>query len=1191
MAKKVSAGKTIFKIACAAGGAVLTSGVGLPWLGAMAGACLPKVLESSLGFLVSAVEDDKKQEVLASLLQKPIEQLASLGIEFTGGRIDDFFKSHFEAKESELNFDLPRAVVKVWEEALNKMLRAERDTSTLGLKRDDEFEKARKELLTCWRQKLREAESDNDLLKEFFGEKPDYFLDIENGKASLIDVLPDQKQVEKFFWQRIEESFTNWATNKEKFPEDWTNSIHQSLKDELKQNLFHNFSSALKKELKENERAWKSFEFASSLQTVSMLQSLASNIDQIKDDTSNIKKDLAELNTVLPLIMRDILNRFDALENTVKEFFTSNQNIKGLLIDFRKDVSEKLSEIGKDVSETKDYAKQAAENTEKLLKQNGGGESLTVEEPKIPDDIQKLIDEGFSLRFDGKYEEAKVVTQKAKELAIKYENRLAVAEVNRFLAVLLNERDRDTDGAVTLLNECVNEFRSLKAEKYVAKTLLYLGAIGVENGDIDLSTAYLSQALDLAKKHEMKLLVATALHQLGWLEHRRGHTKQALDLYDQSINSFLSLHHNGDPKTEKDAIHGVALCYHHRGLIYEHLGNDEVEANFMLALEWNRKSEAKSEIAKILWLIAKLKFRENEYVEATKFLEEAIGIYSEIEDYSWLARCLDLKARLHYTQQQPDKAIAVFEIALATVEKNSDFREQVKYLEKLGRIHAETKNLEKAKNYFEKAKDLSLREDFLESYAEAVESLAKVAHVEKNLKERNRLLLDGIQTLENLLRSVQIEPRRAFITGRIGFFYERLEDFPQALIYYQRAKKAFETYSDIWGMANSLGSIARIKGFMKKRNEEFDAYSKVKTLVDGTSFYDLIAGSAINLGEINMEIGNLDEAKMLFQEADFLCRKYNLHYAEHLSRTISRLNKLISVRKLPELSFEQLLNELFRLVNWFPEAKNSILRLWFSGRVETLLGNFRSSLGIKFMLCQDDTKTFLQTSAILHSYSDLCLQVVSVEYQGSGLDIVPFPQDEPTFFYFTTGFGVGVNARYCLTSDTAQSKATGNIGAVFTGWALGLPEQAHEMILSRTADALINHKIFFLPYSRHLFNDKLHNDLNFFGKEIGLIPVYFDALPSSENVTALYSAKIDLPILSAEDVQNQRRQIRKVKQALTQLVADKTSRQSALNDFVFEVEELKDVCESSESIQIQVYVLEFPRGLEKETHIAFVIRD
>ena len=264
---------------------------------------------------------------------------------------------------------MPRVILKVWEEALSKMLRAKRDTSILGLNRDDNFEKARKELFTFWRQQLLRSQADNSLLKEFFGEKPDYFLEIEKGKVSFIDVLPDQEQVEKFFWNRIEYSFTNWAKSEGKFPEDWQNSIQQDLKDELKQKLFHNFSSALKKELKESERAWKSFEFASSLQTVSMLQSLTSSIDQIKNDSSNIKKDLAELNDVLPLIRQDILTHFEELENSVKEFFTSNQNINVLLIDFRKEVTGKLTDIGKGVDETKDYAKQAAENTSKLLKQ------------------------------------------------------------------------------------------------------------------------------------------------------------------------------------------------------------------------------------------------------------------------------------------------------------------------------------------------------------------------------------------------------------------------------------------------------------------------------------------------------------------------------------------------------------------------------------------------------------------------------------------------------------------------------------------------------------------------------------------------------------------------------------------------------------------------------------------------------
>ncbi|HEV7736900.1 MAG TPA: hypothetical protein VGO47_05950, partial [Chlamydiales bacterium] len=397
MAKQVSSGKTIVRIGCAAGGAVLASGIGLPWLGAIVGAYLPHMLEETLSFLVASIPDAKKKEqVLEELLKAPIERFAELGVHFAGGRIEGFFESYKEGKESDLNFDMPRAVVKVWEEALGKMPRAERDTSTLRLNSDAEFEKARKELLTFWLQKLHKAQSDNDLLQEFFGEKPDYFLEIENGNVSFIETLPDQKEVERFFWNRIEDSFTSWATNEEKLPEDWKGSIHQDLTDELKQKLFHNFSSALKKELKENERAWKSFEFASSLQMVSMLQELAAQGDQIKDDTSNIKNDLAEFNKVLPLIIPSI----QSLENTAKEYFKSNQKILKFLNDFSSDLDTKLSEIGKDLSETKGYTKQAFETMPEIK----AGISMILsllentkkEASKIPDEPEMDDTDGIS---------------------------------------------------------------------------------------------------------------------------------------------------------------------------------------------------------------------------------------------------------------------------------------------------------------------------------------------------------------------------------------------------------------------------------------------------------------------------------------------------------------------------------------------------------------------------------------------------------------------------------------------------------------------------------------------------------------------------------------------------------------------------------------------------------------------------
>ncbi len=1202
MAKKTSTGKTIFKIACATGGAVLASGVGLPWLGAMAGSCLPEMLEGSLDILVSAIKDnDKKKEVLASLLQKPIEQLASLGIEFTGGRIDDFFKSHFEAKESELNFDLPRVVVKVWEEALNKMLPTKREKSLNILN----YDYVREELLILWQQKLKKAQTDNDLLKELFGEKPDYFLDVEKGKVSFIDVLPDQKEVENFFWNRIEDSFTNWAKNEEKFPEDWTNSIRQDLKDELRQNLFHDFSSALKKELKKNERAWKSFEFASSLQTVSMLQSLASNIDQIKDDTTNIKQDLIDLIQSLPLMMDIILKRFNNLDRQLKDLLTSNKIITELLTDFRKEVSEKLLKIDQTTRRTDETTQRTegkvgeiAKDVKTLL-----GKRDEEELPKIPDDVQTLIDEGLELRNLSKYEEARKAFQKALELATNKGDRFAITEAKRYLAVILQEWDKNPEATKTLLEECLKEFKELKAERSIAVTLGQLGSLEADFGNLDQAEAYLSQALKQNEKNGNELHIASASQDLGRIKRERGNYQEAIDFEDKALKIYLSLYQShSDSKWHKDLLLWISECYRNKGLAYRKLGKvEEEEANYVLALEWRRKTGYQRLIGEILLPLADLKFREGQYEQGTQFLNEATEISKAIEDDSFFGECLYLKGRLFYRSREIDKAISIFESVLDFEVKAEEFTKQVASLIELGRIYLEDKHQpEQAKDYFKRAKDLSLREDFLEKSATALERLSDIAQIEKNYEERNKLILDGILNLDKLLLTTESKPKRAEIIGRIGVLHSRMENFQQALIYLKRAQKSFKEIADINGSARCLRAIAQINGILGKIGDEFNAYREMKNLVNDTPHYQLIVEATISLAEINIQIGNLDEAKTRLQEADDLNQKHKLQYTKRIEFTLKKLNNQISIRKVSELSFEQLIEELFELVDWFPEEKDSLLRFWITYRMAEIQANVRNVSGVKLMFCQDNVAEFLKTSQKLKPYSDLCLQVATVKSTAPVPDSAPFPRDKefPLEFAIPLVRADGnveylqgnADSAFLVTSSVVHSEITGNEGAVIIFTSLEVPDQAHQLILSSTADELNKQKIFYFPYPRYSFNDKFFADI-VNSKNFGLIPTYFDSLPSSEKVFVLYSTKIELPILSDEDVQNQRRQIRKVKQALTQLVSDKNSRQSALNDFVFEVEELKDGCESSESMQIQVYVLEFPSGLEKETHIAFVIKN
>ena len=498
MDKKITKGKTILRIGCAVGGAVLFSGIGLPSVGAAVGSVLPEMLGEILDYFVENIADGKKkEEFLEKLLENSFERLAELGVHFASGRIDSYYESYYEANEGVLNFDFPRAVVKVWEKALNNMLPTKRETSILGLNQDY----AREELLAFWRKKLQNAQSDNELLKEFFGKKPDYFLEIEkSGKKGFIEALPDEKEVENIFWVQIEKSFTNWANDENKLPKNWNKIINQDLIKELKTKLFQGFGSALKKELKENEKAWKSFEFASSLQIVSMLQTVASNIDQIKDDTGNIKSDLVDLIQSLPLMMKIVLNRFDALENTVKEFFISNQNISRLLIDFRKDVSEKLSEIGKDVSETKDYAKKSAENSEKNL--NRFGDVLltmsSIEKRVIANSwIEATVSESKTLEMlqieiDILSNRIVATIQTALEKIPESDSILTEAELLELLGLLYYSR-QDFDKSIVHHNEASQKF--IAVDNYIRSILNQIGV-----GNSLLNNSNYKEAIEKYKK-------------------------------------------------------------------------------------------------------------------------------------------------------------------------------------------------------------------------------------------------------------------------------------------------------------------------------------------------------------------------------------------------------------------------------------------------------------------------------------------------------------------------------------------------------------------------------------------------------------------------------------------------------------------------------------------------------------------
>jgi len=859
-------------------------------------------------------------------------------------------------------------------------------------------------------------------------------------------------------------------------------------------------------------------------------------------------------------------------------------------------VASQVSEVLSITSRTETKVDEIATGVKNLL-----NEKAKKELPKIPDEIKALFDKAGSLINQGSYEEGREVTKTSLGIAKNIDNKVAIGRANYLLAVILHEWDKDALQAEKLLHESLECFKSVDSDKDIAIVLSQLGIIAIDDGRLDEASSLMTQAMEIEKRIDDKYGVAQALHQLGWIEDHRGHSKEAIVLYDDAIKYFFSEYNDSEVGNLKNqATKGIGGCYQHKGLIYQSLGRiNDAEINYLKALDWYRKTDYKPEIAKIDFILSKLKFREADYVAGDNFLDEAIELYNELGDYAWQSRCYQLRGQVYFTLGKPDKAIELFLTALENANKTTDIEQQEHLLSTLGNAYLENKKPNEAKEYFEKARDLCLLSGLLEGYADSVSSLAFIV---KNKDEKEKLLYDGIKSLEKSLYSIQSELERAFILGKIGSFYEKIEDFNQALNWYQKAKTIYESLSNILGIAKTMESISHMKAKLGYKSEAFEIYRSLKELLTGTSYYDLIANTEINLGIFYSEQDKLIEAKKSFEEAESISKKYSLENLGYVRDLLDKLNTRMKWRKPDEMSFEQLVKELFELVDWFPEAKDSILRLWYWGRKESLFGNFRKNTGVKFLICQDNLADFQALSNKLLPYSDLCLQVVSTEYPKNIRDTIPFPPKKEIFFecakpYIIDVDGIptvrfesgGFESRYSVIPDSLlNSTITGNQGLTITGMSMCLPVQAHQLLLSSTADDLLNKKIFFLPYNRFIENDKLKTDADL-GGELGIIPIYFNTLPTSDSVNILFSKDIKLPILSNDESKELKKQIRKLRHSILQLNTSTKDRvQAVFNDLIFDVENLNDDYDGSDFIQMKVYVLETINYLDNSVFIAFV---
>jgi tetratricopeptide (TPR) repeat protein len=819
---------------------------------------------------------------------------------------------------------------------------------------------------------------------------------------------------------------------------------------------------------------------------------------------------------------------------------------------------------------------------------------------KIFEEAGKLVEADRDEEAKAKYKTALTHPDAATFPQFRVKAKIGVASVLRRL---------DPDEARKLFRECLAELPDSAPDKLREDLFARMAELEVHSGHLLQAKAFVSEAQKIAARLGDNIKIACNLETLATLEDRSGRLNEAISLFDEAAELLVAEHQRQKSDTEKRALVALGICLTNKSFTHKRQG-DLIGALSSLeqAVQWFRKGEIQDDhFARTLRYLAEAKFADEKWEDGLQTLQESLRNAMKREDYVGVCECLKLSGKLKFTFGDEEGALRDFSAALNLMREKGKPDQLLDYLDKVAHVAARHGLKAKARELLNEAKGIAQKEERLEDCADAVLDLADLEDGPHAKTKQKEALRTAIAYLETLLPKVEVKGRKAYLLGRIGVLYQRLGNLEDALTKFTLAKELYEKIGDAWGIVNSLGSIADVKRLQDKPDEEMNLYRCILTVAEGKPLGEFVARTKNNMGVRLMQTGFLRDAEQLLNEADELCRRKHIRelHAE-VQRNLERVERLIEAHKPASMSFPDLFRELHELADFFPEAKESILRFWYHWRDIELHSNCRSLLGVKWLIAEDDTGKFLDLVGKLAIYSDLSLQVVATEYPGFGVDFVPWPKEKPTpdrvakpvigkindaddsglmAIRFVRG---AIHWPYTETSDEAVSKTTGREGIILFGHARGLPPQAGELMFGQTVEDLVAKRIVFFPWNRSSKDSRLADDLSL-AKEQSLIPLYAESLPGAEDVEETAHVSFLLPVVISTPSDKTRSQIAEVRRMLVRLLSlEDQEAVAGLNTLVGKLDDLHADSGVSESIRMTAYVLHFPVHGTLQTHFAFV---
>jgi tetratricopeptide (TPR) repeat protein len=201
----------------------------------------------------------------------------------------------------------------------------------------------------------------------------------------------------------------------------------------------------------------------------------------------------------------------------------------------------------------------------------------------------------------------------------------------------------------------------------------------------------------------------------------------------------------------------------------------------------------------------------SDYARATRFVEQSLGGYRQVNDEHGIAQALNRLARIQYLLGDYSASLKIGQESLSLSEKLGDQVAVARASNNLGATALALGDIAQAKHYFEETYRICRANGELRNVAAALTNLGNVSGMQGDLDKAREHFLHSLE----LFRAIGELHGIAVATDNLGYIAMLQKDYENAELFLNESRRRSEEIGNRQGVTSSfvnLGHVARARG-------------------------------------------------------------------------------------------------------------------------------------------------------------------------------------------------------------------------------------------------------------------------------------------------------------------------------------------------------------------------------------------